>query len=330
MIESIEIKNLRGIREGKLEGLTPLTILVGPNGCGKSTILDALLIGSHPDPVAAIVRAVHRQKTLSSAGRWLVHRVDRSNQIDVLVLAGRDKGRRCTLMWTGPSADNVAHFRCRVQAPDGLRCVDGKILLTPKGTFDYELDAGYPRVMDDVRFVEAASHEGAALHDLYSQAVEQGQKQQAIAIMTALLPNVRNIEILTEAGKPVLHVVFDDYSVPAALVGDGIHALLRLVLELAARRRGLVLAEEPELHQHPRAIGQSARAIVAAARAGIQVVLSTHSLEFIDYVLTVGDEKDLERLSVFRLKLDNGGLISSRLAGKDVAFARNQIEDDLR
>ena len=43
MIRSVEIKNFRGIQDGKLEDLTPLVILVGPNGCGKSTILDALL-----------------------------------------------------------------------------------------------------------------------------------------------------------------------------------------------------------------------------------------------------------------------------------------------
>ena len=46
VIQSVEIKNLRGIREGKLDGLTALTILVGPNGCGKSTILDALFLVS--------------------------------------------------------------------------------------------------------------------------------------------------------------------------------------------------------------------------------------------------------------------------------------------
>ena len=46
MISSIEIKNFRGIQDGKLENLTQLTILVGPNGSGKSAILEALLIGA--------------------------------------------------------------------------------------------------------------------------------------------------------------------------------------------------------------------------------------------------------------------------------------------
>ncbi len=48
MIRSVEIKNMRGIREGSLSDLTPLVVLVGPNGAGKSTVLDALLIAANP------------------------------------------------------------------------------------------------------------------------------------------------------------------------------------------------------------------------------------------------------------------------------------------
>ncbi len=49
MIRSVEIKGLRGIQEGKLDDFTPLVILVGTNGSGKSTVLDAMLIGANPN-----------------------------------------------------------------------------------------------------------------------------------------------------------------------------------------------------------------------------------------------------------------------------------------
>src|SRR5208282_1385804 len=104
-----------------------------------------------------------------------------------------------------------------------------------------------------------------------------------------------------------------DYSVPATLVGDGIQSLLRLSLELAASGGGGALLEEPEVHQHPGAIRQSARAILAAVRRNIQVVLTTHSLEMIDALLGVSLDKDLENLSLYRLVLRNGELIYSRL-----------------
>src|SRR5216684_2837246 len=43
MIGSVEITNFRGVREGKIEGLGPLSILVGPNNSGKSTCLEAMM-----------------------------------------------------------------------------------------------------------------------------------------------------------------------------------------------------------------------------------------------------------------------------------------------
>jgi predicted ATP-dependent endonuclease of OLD family len=42
MINSIRIKNFKGIRAMDLSGLGPLHVLVGPNSSGKSTFLDAI------------------------------------------------------------------------------------------------------------------------------------------------------------------------------------------------------------------------------------------------------------------------------------------------
>jgi len=146
----------------------------------------------------------------------------------------------------------------------------------------------------------------------------------------SVFPGVNNVEILTENGEPILHFVLSEYSVPASLAGDGILSLLRLSLELAASGGGVALLEEPEVHQHPGAIQQSARAILAAVRRQIQVVLTTHSLELIDALLGASSDLDLDRLSLYRLQLQEGKLKSSRLSGPEIAFARAEIEDDLR
>ena len=45
--QQVEIEGFRGIRKGRLE-LSPLTILVGLNGSGKTAVLEALyLCGQH-------------------------------------------------------------------------------------------------------------------------------------------------------------------------------------------------------------------------------------------------------------------------------------------
>src|SRR5262249_39051107 len=134
----------------------------------------------------------------------------------------------------------------------------------------------------EVHLVEGyASNDQQPLHELYTRVVQNGRRTDAIGIVTEVFPGVTNVEILTENGEPILHFVFSDHSVPATLAGDGIQALLRLSLELAASAGGVALLEEPEVHQHPGAIRQSARAILAAVRRQIQVLITTHSLELI-------------------------------------------------
>lgn len=39
-IEQIHVRNYRALRDVRLDGLTPLTVLLGPNGSGKSTLFD--------------------------------------------------------------------------------------------------------------------------------------------------------------------------------------------------------------------------------------------------------------------------------------------------
>ena len=72
MINSLEIQNLRGIREGRLDELTPLVVLVGPNGSGKSTVLDALFIGANNDPQNAAKGVLERHPGVDQGARWIV------------------------------------------------------------------------------------------------------------------------------------------------------------------------------------------------------------------------------------------------------------------
>ncbi|NQT14746.1 MAG: ATP-binding protein [Planctomycetes bacterium] len=153
---------------------------------------------------------------------------------------------------------------------------------------------------------------------------------QVLSIFKQVVPGARDIRILTEGNEPLVHIVYGDHSVPAALAGDGMYSLLRLSFELASRPDGTVLLEEPEVHQHPGAIRQTVRAILAAVRRGIQVVLTTHSLELIDCLLAESSDEDIEKLSLYRLQLEQGVLRSHRMSGSEINFARTEIENDLR
>jgi hypothetical protein len=331
VIRSIEIKGLRGIREGKVTNLSPLVVLVGPNGSGKSTVIEAILIDASPDTADALVQVVRRHEAGGSGPRWLLWKAGEGGPTEVVVTNNVGTTRKCELKLERgkPEQETVISFSVTENGSGrGYGNISGHKnkhqgyssagFLPMEGVPEVHLIEGYPTGLQ------------RPLHELYTKAVQHGRRKDALAIISAVLPQVNNVEILTEHGEPILHLVFPDYSVPATLAGDGVQSLLRLSLELAASGGGVALLEEPEVHQHPGAIRQSARAILAAVRRQIQVMLTTHSLELIDALLAESADEDLAQFSLYRVQLQNGVLNSSRLAGPDIAFSRSEIEDDLR
>jgi energy-coupling factor transporter ATP-binding protein EcfA2 len=335
VIRSVEIKGLRGIREGKLADLSPLVVLVGPNGSGKSTILDALLIAANPRPPDAIGQAAERREEvgLSASARWLLWKGGNNGPGEITVET--DSGvRKCSLSITSSHSINFTAIGGKIRDQDA----SGK---TTETEINLGFEAGqgpgvygFFKPLDDVpevRFLDPrVVGLRTPLHQLYTRVVEKGLHKEAIASLKTLIPGIEDIRILAEGDVPVVYLIFGGYAVPAALAGDGIRLLLHLTFELATRPGGLVLLEEPEVHMHPGAIWQSARAILAAVRRQIQVVLTTHSLELIDALVSECSDADLQLMSLYSLQLDGGILKFFRMAGPDVAFSRTQIQDDLR
>ncbi len=330
VIWSVEIKNLRGIREGRLTDLRPLTVLVGPNGSGKSTVLEGILIGASPATTDAVVEVVRRHEAGGSSPRWVLWKAGQAGPTAISVTTLGGPSRQCSLeLRRGmPESRTIVDVAVMPKGEDPVRgAVNGV-----KNKYESHLPIHAPfEGVPEVRLVEASpTGFEMPLHDLYTRAVRQGRRKEVFEIISEVVPGIVEIEILTENGEPILHFDFREHSVPASLAGDGIHSLLRLSLVLAASSGGVVLLEEPEVHQHPGAMCQSARAILAAVRRGIQVILTTHSLELIDSLVAASLDEDLDRTSLFRVLLQEGSLISSRMPGPDIAFSRTTIEDDVR
>jgi hypothetical protein len=307
MIRSVEIKNFRGIQDGKLEDLTPLVILVGPNGCGKSTILDALLIGANPVPGEAIDQLDKERIKINRGGRWLIWRTNQSGSAEINVATDRTGGRRTVHLDLISGAES--HFEVQFSIVGSDRDSDETSTLgSIRDNGSSYSNQPYPLVgVEQIRLVEVGSKSlQPPLHELFTKAVEQGRHKEARGTLADVISGATNVEILTDNDTPILHVVYNDYSVPLTLAGDGIESLAHLSLEPASCSGGVVLLEEPEVHQHPGAILQSAKAILAAVRRDIQVILSTHSLDLIDALLSeVQSDAELDKLSLYGLTEPN-------------------------
>ncbi len=322
MITQIRVDGLRGILAGELRELTSLTVLVGPNGCGKSTILDGLLIGASPDS-GAVQNQIASRRPPVEGQRWLLWQGELESAT-ITVRTDDQQVRECQVSLTSPRDPNASlQFRYSVNKPNRTGQPEPRPSFGPP-----------PNALDgigDVRVIDPRASGGQTpFHDLYSRTAARGAKRDAESVIASLLPGFNRIEILTERGKPALHAFYEGYSHPVELLGDGIRLLLRLSLELASPKGSFLMLEEPEVQLHPAAIRNCAKVIWAAVRHGTQVVLTTHSLDMIDSLIGEATDAELSELSMYRLALRGGELSSSRLNGSEVALARTSIEEDLR
>ncbi len=314
MIRRLELHNFRGVADGRVSGFTTLVVLVGPNGSAKSTVLDALLVaGVGRNVDTGVQAACGRRPPDGQQHRWLVRGGSGSGAVALVEDGWR---RTVTLAVDGQNVTGKLEFAGTPEAGP-MSNADVRSLV----------DKGPPSV---VRLVEPVQTGTTGLADLYTHVAEQGRRREVNGMLTELIPDLKGIEILAQNGLATLYLVYSDRIHPAALAGDGIHLLLKLGMELAARSGGTVLLEEPETHMHPAAITLIAKAVWAAVRRQVQVIITTHSLDLIDAIVAGAVDGDLQQLTVCRFRLTDGHLASSCLSGPDVAFSRSDIQDDLR
>lgn len=321
MFTGVRVEGYRGLRTGDLRDLRALNVLVGPNGSGKSALLESIFLAA------------------SEAPSGLAHTIQLHTENDPLQWLFFTGASQFSVELDLPASENhdgIVRFSCKrsVVSADELVITTG----SPRGQYSEHFSlrdlqalarANEPK-KSTVRFIEAVRPR-VPLPQVYTDVVQAGLRASIFTLVSTLIPGAQGLEILTTSeGKPELNVVFADRAAPVTTLGDGLHSLIRQCLELASKAGGIVLLEEPEALKHPAAIVKIASAILAAVQRETQIFLSTHSIELIDSLLAGCTEAELRGVAIYRLKLDSGELVSSRLAGHEAKELRSVIEEDLR
>jgi AAA15 family ATPase/GTPase len=94
-------------------------------------------------------------------------------------------------------------------------------------------------------------------------------------------------------------------------LGDGMRYAVN-ILALGVLLKGTaLLVEELETHQHPESLRKLTQTLFELAKQqDLQLFLTTHSLELIDYAMEAAEEKAVE-LKLFHLSLDQEGQLKA-------------------
>jgi len=347
MISGIQIRAFRGVRQGQVDKLSPLSILVGPNNSGKSTCLEAiacvglgsdganiagLLLRRGGPPLGALQHAMASdasQTELAVQGQqgekpmtWKAvltsHRAGYSEALEHAIREGlKEPLTRLAVSW---QYDPGGKGMCVIHMDrDGNRSTN---MIEHGGNAK-----SYP-----IRWVDVnAVREVGALENAYSELERAGQVDSVIHALRGSLAGLTDLRILKADQDFVLHAVMQDPPpIPVYATGDGFKRFLEVAAAMARPEPGVVLLEEPESYQHPRYMRELATLMFLSARAGTQIILSTHSLELIDCLLSAPEAVGLSYPSIHRFRLVRGELSAVVLDRESALSARQDLLEDLR
>jgi predicted ATPase len=339
VIVGVRIKSFRGVRDGQLDGLGPVSVLVGPNNSGKSTCLEAITTvaaaGSAADAVNHLLR---RGGPAEDAVAHLLYQGSETAELSTIF----DDGGACTCQLKLVGVGYPEGVRTDVQT--AATCTDSHGTAernwSSAASIDREARVAVPYVQGgagstpfrcalvDVQSVRAAG----ALEDAYTNLERAGRVPMVVRALARSLPGLTDLRILKAGNDFILHAAFGSAPpVPIYLTGDGSKRFIELAAAIASGEPAeVVLLEEPECYQHPRYLRELAALLLSSAKEGRQVILSTHSIELIDVLLEAAEEGGLSFPFVHRLRLVDGTLRATTLSREQAAAARKDLLEDLR
>ena len=292
MIHRLRLRNFKGVVEGEAE-LDKLTILVGPNNSGKTTILEALFLAPNPfrqvpyipHIAVQLLAGLHKTFHLAEGYSFLLNRYTANEAViecdEKEMIFTKEMGR--ILLYTNYEISGLQQTR-----------INGRELFI-MGALGYNNDeaGGYssrhvlPNSLLFSTKLVGFAHEYLRLK--WMDFVNSG----ATAIVAKDVSRFVNEEYTNITAEPFVGGVLslfamlsDGTRVRLSDLGAGVHLYIVNRLLYEHYKPEVVLWDDLETHLNPRLLSHVAEWFADLVEEGRQVVVSTHSLEVTDTLTT--------------------------------------------
>ncbi|MFI5488952.1 DUF3696 domain-containing protein [Micromonospora echinaurantiaca] len=300
MISHVSITNFKRFTRLDLP-LRPLTVLTGLNGAGKSTVIQALLLGRQvaDDPTNRVVQ-LNGPYALALGEALDVLNTDATEQRIELIL--HSNTYRSDYVFSVPS-DRSLHLKVDAAPQQGPPVLTGTGMafnylcaerLGPRDQLEVTA-----RDLDDVGIGVHGEYTAQALALRETAEVREPLRHSRTLEHAVITLRTQVESWIAEILRPVRIIAQWPPGITASLIrfqepgllGEPIrpanmgfgfsYALPIVVAGLLAPTNGLLIVENPEAHLHPAAQSRLGRFLAQVATAGAQVIVETHS----DHVL---------------------------------------------
>jgi hypothetical protein len=294
VIKRLRLENFKGVVEGEVE-LDKLTILVGPNNSGKTTILEALFLAPNPFrlvpyyPLTAIELLQEYHKTLSDKGyAFLLNKYIAKNMVikvdDRELLFTKDSEAGISI-YTNYLAVGHSSFIFRIGEKDYMYLG----YLNPDGKVSFQPNVGLitdNTLIFSTKLVKFA-HE--YLQNKWIEILNTGVPA-LIAKDVSRFVSEEYWNLSAEpfmAGSTTLYVLLADGTrIRLGDLGAGVHLYIINRLLYEHYRPDVVLWDDLETHFNPRLLSHITEWFADLVEEGKQVIVSTHSLEVVEKIIS--------------------------------------------
>ena len=311
-IRGLEVRGFRGLAEAEVSGFKDFTLIVGPNGSGTSTLLEAIYLASAlAEPVDPIRRVGKPDYLVSRRGgrgdwrssRWLLwHRGEVEKPMEIVLEV--DVGGLRELRFKVYNTDSPLSLETRLDEESapivsdllrGVVLVDDVLSRNPRLVEEY----AWPRLLQK------------RLDKLVVGLLREG-----------LEPEAEGLTYVPGGGSYFLALQTKDTIVRVDDLGDGVRQALLLSMLLLAHNTTTLLLEDPETHMHPGGLAVVMRFIARMARErGFQVIATTHSIEAVGLAVEAAREEGLKPV-VYYVERSGGRLEAREFSADDFSVLR--------
>jgi len=336
MFKKIAIENFRGIKDVELIDLRQFNLLVGKNNCGKTSLLESILLLSSPaNPFNTVLTNNLRGYFIRQPYSWTVifnkmdvystirltgelSKPETTRAMTIKVLPGRNIAQLSHESLDLSQRGSQEEFIDRIvglsiefsisKKPGEKQTYESKIWFGK----DNKLESEPPK--DYTEKIKSTFYSPAAVRSLVSERFNQiqikKQEEKILNILRTVEPRLVKLSLGAE------NVLYCDMGfsklLPFSTAGQGLNNLLSIILAIYETSDGIVLIDEIEngLHYSTQSILWDA-ILEAATAFNVQVFASTHSYETVKSLSTAYEKlkkskKNKEdELRLFRIENEN-------------------------
>lgn len=317
MITRLQVKNYRSLADISLE-LGPLTVLVGANGAGKSTVVDVLwfvLDGLR----LGLDNAIANRLGMDALRSWFASNAEADIEISLEIKSASFSAQYAFVLGNGSEDEfQLKAESCTIRASGqemgfetkeqewvkrlaniGVPAIQSTALLLPlvagippyKALYDFLTGMSFYNIFPEQlkEYQKLANPypleaDGQNLASLLRALKRRNESHKLISAIKYLIPHIDDYQI-TPNGRLQMIQLRHGINGPWFELGQESDGTLRILAMLSALYqqppRTLIALEEPELNIHPRIMAKLWEEITAASQQS-QILLTTHSPDLLD------------------------------------------------